>query len=123
MNPLLLIRIALLSGVLLFGAVVYFQQRNGATVSMQPGQAEALVWAARVLWGVAIAGTIGVWQMRQRAATRPQVQQWSIIGYALGEMVALFGAVVWYLTGTPSWYLPGVLFLAITFLVFPARVD
>lgn len=123
MNPLLLIRIALLSGVLLFGAVVFFVRRNGDPAPMLPGQAESLVWGARILWGVAIAGTFGVWQMRQRATTRSQVHQWSIIGYALGESVALFGGVVWYLTGTPGWYLPGVLFLAITFLVFPARLD
>jgi hypothetical protein len=46
---------------------------------------------------------------------------WSIGAWALGEMVALLGGVVWMITGSPAWYFPGLVFLVLTFLVFPAR--
>lgn len=123
MSPLLLIRVALLSGVLLFGAVVFFMRRSGDPLPNVPAQAESLAWIGRGLWMVASIGTFLLWRARQQAESVAKKQQWSIIGYAMGESVALFGGVVWYLTGTPVWYVPGVLFLAALFFVFPARLS
>lgn len=121
MSPVLTIRFAMLLGVLLFGGVVYFTRQAGSAPEVTPEQAGQLVWIGRALWAVAVIGSIACFQAFQRTPARTALATWSIIAWALGEMTALFGAVVWFLTGTPAWYVPGLLFLVITFLVFPAR--
>lgn len=120
MSPLHLIRLAMLSGVLMFGAVVYYLRSSGSA----PGPATpaaALGYAGGGLWAIVLVGTFLVWRARQTADAHAKVRQWSIIGYAMGEAVALFGGVVWLLSGSPTWYFPGLLFLLITFVLFPAQ--
>lgn len=117
MNPSVLIRMAMLTGVLMFGGIVFFLRRSGGAPGIAPEQAMAFVWLGRVLWGMAVAGCLVVFQLLQRQAGRkgPPLH---IVAWALGEMVALYGGVVWLLAGTPAWYLPGLVYLVLTFLVF-----
>ena len=86
---------------------------------MDAEQANALLWIGRVLWGTAIVGCFVVYQMAQRS--RERGESLHIVAWAMGEMVALYGGVVWFLTGAPSWYVPGLVYLIMTLLAFPGR--
>ena len=121
MTPTLAIRFAMLVGVLAFGGVVWFLRRAGGAPGVTPDDARALLWIGRALWGVAILGSIVLFQLILRARAAARLPSYHIVAWALGEMVALYGAVIWYLTGTPSWYAPGLVFLLLAFLAFPVR--
>lgn len=122
MTPALAIRFAMLVGVLLFGLVTWFARSTGTVVvAMSADRAAALLLTGRALWVLALVGCIALYFMTRRA-TPARGATLSIVAWALGEMLALFGGAIWYLTGTPSWYLPGVTFLVLTFLAFPGRI-
>jgi FtsH-binding integral membrane protein len=123
MTPALTIRFAMLLGVLLFGAVVYVTRLSPDAPTLTPEKLRSLRLIGQVLWVVAVGGGVFALQQFQRAESRGQRQTFAIIGWALGEMVALYGAVVWFLGGSPGWYIPGLVFFLITFLVFPTRRD
>ena len=120
MTPALAIRFAMLVGVLLFGGVVLFVRRAGTAPALPEASQSMLLLMGRFLWALAIVGCLVLYQ-RVGHASAPRASQLHIIGWALGESVALFGAVIWFLTGTPSWYVPGLTFLVLTFLVFRPR--
>lgn len=120
MTPALAIRFAMLVGVLLFGGVVFFIRRSGTAPALPEASQGMLLLMGRVLWALAIGGCIVLYQAVGRA-TASRASQLHIIGWALGESVALLGAVIWFLTGTPSWYVPGLTFLVLSFLVFRPR--
>jgi len=46
-----------------------------------------------------------------------------IIGWAIGEAVAIFGAVYYYMLGVPTWYVMGLAFMLGVFALFPVRRD
>jgi hypothetical protein len=120
-TPALAIRFAMLTGVLLFGGVVWFLQRSGDAPGGMPEESQRmLLLMGRLLWVAAIGGCIFLFRALG-SAPAPRAAQLHVVGWALGESVALFGAVVWFLTGTPAWYLPGLTFLVLTFLVFRGR--
>lgn len=120
MNPSILIRVSMVTGVLLFGAVIWFLRSSGsASITMQAGTAQTLLWIGRAVWGVAIIGCIVVFGILQRAPSGAKTQSLSIVAWALGEMTALFGGVVWYMAGRREWYISGVIFLVLALLAFP----
>ena len=121
MSPTLTIRFAMLLGVLLFGAVVYVSRMSPDAPTLSAEQLRQLRWIGQGLWLVAIGGAAFALQRFHQPQAPTHRQTWSIIGWALGEMVARFVAVTWFLGGSPVWYLPGLLFLVITFMAFPAR--
>lgn len=119
-----LIRIAMLTGVLLFGGMVWYMQRSGTAPVQTLADYGPLLTYARVFWGVAIAGLVAIWFAFQNARGAQGVRRvatLSIIAWALGEGVALLGGVVWMLTGSPAWYVPGLVFLVLTLLLFTGR--
>jgi hypothetical protein len=120
MTPSILIRLSMVLGVLIFGGVTWFLRNSGnAPVAMSPDGARTLLWIGRAAWGIAIAGCIVIFAMLQRDFASPRAQSLSIVAWALGEMVALFGGVVWYVTGRNDWYISGVIFLVLALLAFP----
>jgi hypothetical protein len=121
-TPALAIRFAMLTGVLVFGGVVFFARRSGTAPGMPEESQRMLLLMGRFLWVAAIAGCVFVYQAAGRARAG-RASQLHIVGWALGESVALFGAVVWFLTGTPAWYVPGLTFLVLSFLVFRPAAD
>lgn len=120
MTPSILIRISMLTGILLFGGLIWFlhSSANGPA-NVQPGTAQTLLWAGRAIWGMAILGCIVLFGMLQRAPKASKTQTLSIIAWALGEMVALYGGVVWFIGGRNDWYISGVIFLVLSLLAFP----
>jgi hypothetical protein len=118
------IRQALLTGVLLFGAVCWYtaKQRGGGP---QPG-ADADAFAAfRVLVPAACLGALVVATvLRGRVARERDPRSRDslrMIGWAIGESSALFGAVYYYMTGDPKLYVIGVCTLLATFIILPLR--
>jgi hypothetical protein len=114
-----IIRVALLVGVLGFGAVVWFLRRQGSSADSSTNP-QTLVTVGRIVWGAALLVCIVLFlRTKQGVAGRPG--QLNIAAWAAGEATALFGGVVFLLTGVYSWYLMGVFFLGLTFLAFPAE--
>ena len=122
-TPAHIIRVAMLAGVLTFGGVVYYLRRNGEAPGVNAEQARAFLWIGRALWGMAIVGCLVLYQMVLRERAPERRQSFQIVAWALGEMVALYGAMIWFLTGSPTWFTPGLIYLALAFLAFPIRQD
>lgn len=119
MNPALAIRIAMLGSVLLFGGVTWALQQAGVERGASPSPA-TLVLVGRVVWVAALVGCALLFARGQRATRPAQLLNVSILAWALGELVALYGAAVFFLAGVETWYLLGLGFLVLTFLAFPA---
>lgn len=114
------IRIAMLGGVLLFGGVSWMLQRTPGWSPAPAADVETLKRLAPVFWAVAIAG-VGVLFVQARRVTDPARRgTFAVVAWALGEMVALYGGVIYFLAGDARGYLLGLLFLALSLTIFPA---
>lgn len=115
---LAVIRIALVSGVLLFGGVVwYLRSRQPPAATVDP---DALRLAGQVVWSVAILGILIAFLLH-RSATRERRTTLAVVAWALGESTALYGGVFWLLVGESRWYGYGLVCLVLTYLIFPVR--
>jgi hypothetical protein len=114
----LAIRIAMMSGLLLFGAVAWFLHQRPDWQPPDEKLVGQLRMFGRVLGGVSIVALIFAYDRFRKAETRVQSSTWAIIGWSLGETIALFGAVHFYLTGVSSWYIAGMILMSITFIAF-----
>jgi hypothetical protein len=114
------IRVAMLAGVLSFGAVSWFVRRQGTAPAstVDPG---LLGIAGSVIWGLAVLGILVLFLLLRNRETPARRSAFSIIGWALGESVALFGGVYLFLIGDPKWFLAGLTALLLTFFIFPLR--
>jgi hypothetical protein len=114
-----ILRMAMLAGVFVFGSVIWFLHGQG---SIETVPLDALL--RNLFVGVMIAAAAGlmVVQRRHAAAADPQqVQTWTIVGWAVGEGVTLFGAVLYFLTGSITPFLVGVGMLLVAFIMIPVR--
>ena len=118
---LALIRIALLGGVLLFGGVSYYLHHAGSAPPA-PGaeQARMLRWIGYAVWGGAIAAIFAVRALFARATDAGRRANLTIIGWALGESPALYGGVIYFLSGDWQLYIAGLVAMLTTFAIFPA---
>jgi hypothetical protein len=107
----------MLGGAGLYGGLVGYLQSRGQ-LTTNPAGAD-LVTVGRVLWGVAIVACVFIWNRVRIERNFEKVLSLSIIGWAFGEAVALFGATFWFLVGTSNWYFPGLGFLALVLLALP----
>ena len=120
-TTLRIIRIALLSGVLLFGAVVaYLTQSGGLTPDPESAATLRLVFLPLALG--TFAGILAVRTAQARAEKQRQ-GTFSIIGWALGEGVALFGGVAWMVAGEMLLYLTGLGLMILALLLVPIPAD
>lgn len=110
--PAHMIRAALLTGVLLFGAAVWYVNRSATTPRIDPSAATLFRFAFYPVLLGSIAGVYIVHTMRSRAAGYEGRVSLTVVGWAVGEGAALFGGVIYLLTGDPLPYLAGlILFL------------
>ncbi|HEV2146219.1 MAG TPA: hypothetical protein VGR37_02250 [Longimicrobiaceae bacterium] len=115
---LALVRLAILTAVLGFGAVVWYLQR-------QPGWApsavdrDTLSYVSLAVWVLAGGGVLLVRSLQRRQADPGRARPLLVAGWALGEVTALWGGVYYLLTGDPQRYFTGLIFLALVFLMFP----
>jgi hypothetical protein len=118
-TPLRAIRLAMMGGVLMFGVVSWVLTRNPDWVAPNPAIAGKLTMVGQIIWGLAAAALI-VMFLKFRGDERPaRASNVAIIAWALGEALALFGGVVFFMTAVPVWYVAGVIVLALTFVAFP----
>jgi hypothetical protein len=113
-----LLRLAMLAGAGLLGGVVGFLRSQGG-VPEATEAARALTLAGRGVWGAALAGCLFLGARARSERDPAKVLAQSIIGWALAESTAVFGAAYWYLVGSPNWYFPGLGFLALALLMLP----
>jgi hypothetical protein len=92
---LFIIRIALMTGVFLFAAIAFFGPRLGLAPAVTLGDAAGAL--RYVLWSFVAIAVVGSTLLKTRVAAVAPAKQpaYLIIGWALGEMAALFGIVLY----------------------------
>jgi hypothetical protein len=117
-RTLALIRIALLVGVLAFGAVVWYLRRTtDPSYAVNP---HGLRVAGQAVWALMTIGTLGLF-LAAGKATPERRAAFSVVAWALGEATAIYGGLFWMMLGDPQWYLYGVACLLLTYFIFPVR--
>ena len=114
-----LIRIALLSGVLVFGAVAYVVRMNASQPSLAGDGAHTMRLVGMGVWIVALLGLIGMRLALRERIERGRDTQLPIIAWALAEGPAVFGGAFFLLTGDWTIYACGVVGLVAAFALFP----
>lgn len=117
-----LVRLAMVVGTLGFGAVVWVLFRQNV---MHP---ELTAPRARLYRDLAIAawvaGSIGlgtVLLLRQRLTDELRDPTYAVIGWAIGEAVAIVGGVFYLLTDLAQFYVLGLIFFGAALLMVPVR--
>lgn len=116
-----IIAFALGTGVLLFGAVVYFMQRQGTWAPAAPERTEVMRIVAML---ACLLGAGALYLLRRRTATRDDMARYAhinLVAWAVGEATALLGGVYFFLSGDPTWYFLGVIVFVGAVLLFPVR--
>jgi hypothetical protein len=118
-----LIRVALLAGVLIFGAVTWWLHRQGRLEVVSAGELRPLRQAGAVVWLAAIVAEVVLFVVRLRARERDpaRLQSQRIMAWSAGEAVALFGGVYYFRSADPQWFVYGLIFFLGVLMVFPAR--
>ena len=115
--PLALLRIFLLSGTVLFGAVAWFlgsQVTNSSAASEGP-----LGVAFMVLFVVALAVVL-LFKGKVATAEEPRASTYTLVGWAAAESPALFGATFLLMHGKPLFFLIGsTFFVATLYFILP----
>lgn len=114
---LAIIRLAMGSGVLAFGGMAWFVSQSRAADAAPPLQ--ELTYAAWGVWGLALTA-LAVWRFIRQEQIEKGDATSLIIGWALGEVPALFGAAYLLVTGVPTLLLVGLVIFAASALLFPA---
>jgi hypothetical protein len=120
---LLVIRTAMLLGVLLFGAVTWYTKRQEHPAILTPATARAFGY---IFAAIACAAVAGLMFMRTRLETTTEQGQLLVlyvVGYALAEGAAVFGGVVWFLGGAQAWYIAGLILMVVAFQVLPVEAS
>lgn len=118
---LAIIRLALLVGVLLFGGVIWFLQRQGGSPAVDADAARGARLIALIWLVGSIAGLVTLLALTSRTVPEARRRTLSIVAWALGEGAALAGGVVYLIAADPRWYLGGLFVLLASFVLFPAR--
>ncbi|HSJ64418.1 MAG TPA: hypothetical protein VK922_11050 [Gemmatimonadaceae bacterium] len=119
-STLAVIRIALLVGVLMFGAVTYMVQRGDTWQAAGPDLLDTLRVALLATWVVAVVLLL-VLRARLTRLTEVAGRSVLIIAWAVGEGAALFGGVYYFLSGNPEWFIIGLFVMLASFILFPIR--
>lgn len=115
------VRLGILLGVLAFGGVVWHLQRQPDWAPAGGLDRDLLFYAALGIWTVAAAGVTLVRARWRREPDPGRRTTLLIVGWALGELPAIWGAVYYLLTGDPQRYFTGLMFLVVSFLLLPVR--
>lgn len=115
-----ILRLALLSGVLVFGGVVWQLRRTGGAPA-STADPRTLLLAGRVIWAAAMLACVVLFLLIGRAREAARVRTLSLVAWAVGESTALYGGVIYLLAGNPLFYQLGVGFMVLTFLAFPGE--
>lgn len=119
-SSLAVVRIALLVGVLMFGAVTYYVQRGA---SWEPAAPDVLNTLHTVMLAVLVMAAVVLLVLRARLGRRSDASERTmlVIAWAIGESAALFGGVYYFLSGNAQWYIIGLFIMLASFILFPIR--
>lgn len=123
MTPTIAIRFAMLAGVLLFGGVAWFSHRDPGFTAAAGPVLDSLSTVGMGLWVVATLGFVILFWRSRSPQTAAQASTTGIIAWSIGEGLALFGGVFYLQSGVATWYIGGVIALALSMLVFPGRAS
>lgn len=118
-QPVQLIRLALIAGVLMFGAVILFVHRQPSWKAGTLPSALGYVLLAYAIVAISIARAVRGHLLREADPQRRV--SLLIIGWAIGEAAGLFGAVIFFVTGQGQWYLLGLVAMLSVFAFLPTR--
>ena len=110
-------------GVLLFGGVAWFITSTPDWKAPEPELLDQLSMIARVGWIVIGIALVFMFVKFRNSANPSRLSTVSIIAWAMGETLALFGGVIMFLTAFGGWYVAGVTALALAFVAFPPPVN
>lgn len=116
---LFIIRIALLTGVTAFAGLVVYQRSRG--MPTLGGESSMLDTLRFVLFGIAGAALAAAFFLRSRleAATPASRSVMTVVGWAFGEGVALFGVVQHYLGAPVSTLAVGLMTFVLVLILLP----
>lgn len=119
-SSLAVIRIALLVGVLMFGAVTYYVQRGADWESAAPDVLNTLY---TVMLAALVLAVVFLLVLRARLGRRSDAGDRSllVVAWAIGESSALFGGVYYFLSGNAQWFIIGLFVMLASFILFPIR--
>ena len=109
----------MMGGVLLFGGVSWFLHRSPAWVAPDPMLFGQLTRIAPVVALGVVLGLAVLFLKFRNTTNAAQASTIAILAWSLGETLALFGGVIFYLTAATGWYIAGVIALALSFVAFP----
>jgi hypothetical protein len=117
-----LVRYAMLAGLLLFGAFAYYQSQHRVADPDSPTNLGALQTVGFGLCALAIVGIAVLRQVRERSDPAAHGTL-GLIGSALAEAAALFGAVFMVLGGSIPVYAIGLVIFISTWTLLPADFE
>lgn len=114
------IRTALVTGVVLFGLIIWYLsgQRTMEAVGPDLERILQLAFGALALGG--LGAVAAVRSAQSRASRLSQRGTLAIVAWAIGEGVALFGGVIYLLTTEPALYIVGLAVFLATLLMVPS---
>lgn len=122
-QQLQIIRIALLAGQLLFGAVAWFLTSTGAFEASVGEDVLQILQLAFFVIALGMLGGILLVRHQHQQAPPERRAGLCIAGWAMGEGVALYGAVILLLGGGPLLFLAGLLLFGIAWFLLPIPVE
>ena len=119
-----IIRLALLGGSVLFGAIAWYLTSSGQmTLTMDEGVTDTLRYVFYALVAIHLIGILLVGQRAAGTETFTRRARLLIIGYALAEGLVLFGGVYLLLTGNAVLFLGGLLVFLVAFFLLPIQPE
>jgi len=121
-GTLRIVRYAMLVFVLGFGAFAYYQGTH--RVPLAPGEQGAdpnvLRWVGLGLCAIVVAGITVIRRVREEQTDSAKRSTLALVGSALAEGTALFGAIIMFLGGDVVVWVIGTVLLVSTFTLLPA---
>ena len=118
---LFIIRVSLIVGVFLFAGVSAWLRASGTAPTLALTEPVSLSTARYVLWALIAASTAGALFLRTRVETAPPQQRkiLTLIGWMLGEGVALFGVTIYFVGGPVTSLAIGLLAFVFALMILP----
>ncbi len=118
-----IIRVALLGGVVVLGAVALYLTKSGGFQPLDDQIISILRLVFVLLLGSAAVVMFLVRKRRAALSRDEDPTSMIITGWALGEGIALFGGVLLLLSGEMTYFLAGFVMILVSFVFFPIPHD